>query len=64
MLREDEVDDVLDAIRKHFYERLTVWECGFIDNVKAARDDGQKLTPTQRTKLDEIFEKVSNHGRG
>lgn len=63
-LRDDEVDDVIEAIATHYADRLSTWENGFMDSVSRARDDGRALTDTQKAKLDEIFERVSNGGRG
>lgn len=63
-LRDDEVEDVVEAIETHFSDRLSDWEMGFMESIRSRIDSGQGLTDGQRTKLDQIFEKVSNQGRG
>ena len=63
-LRDDEVDDVIETIETHFFSRLTSWEIGFMDSIRNQIDNHRGLTNGQKTKLDEIFERVSNQGRG
>lgn len=64
MLRDDEVGDILETIETHFADRLNDWEFGFIDSITQRLEDGHSLTRGQKEKLDEVFERVSNQGRG
>lgn len=43
-------------------ERLTDWERGFIDGIKARVTAGQGLTTKQRETLDEIWERATAKG--
>lgn len=63
MLRDDEVEEVLDALEAHYGERLTEWERRFVNSVRDQFDEHGRLTDKQRTKLDEVFERVSGGGR-
>jgi len=40
-------------------EGLTQWEMGFADSVDRWVESGRRLTPAQRTKIDEILRRVS-----
>ncbi len=60
-LSNAEVDDVLDAIEKHFADRLTSWETDFIESISAQWEQAMFLTAKQREKLEEIFERFA-HG--
>lgn len=64
MLRDDEVAEVLETIETHFADRLNDWEAGFIDSITRRLGEGKSLTDGQKKKLDEVFERVSNQGRG
>lgn len=60
----DETGDVIEAIQKHFADRLSVWETEFIESVAEQHEAGRALSPRQLEKLSEIFEKASRGGRG
>lgn len=63
-LRDTEVDDVLDTIEKHFSDRLSDWEAQFIESLQKQREYGKALSEKQKAKLDDVFERASNGGRG
>lgn len=63
-LRDDEVEDVVETIETHFSGRLNDWETGFMESIRSQIDNGRSLTDNQKIKLDQIFERVSNQGRG
>ena len=64
MLRDDEVDAVVEVLQTHFHDRLSEWETGFVQSVGEQRDAGRDLTDKQKAKLDEVFERAANHGKG
>lgn len=61
---KDENQEVVDAIEAHYADRLSEWEVGFVDSISRQIGEGKSLTPLQQQKLDEVFERVSNKGRG
>lgn len=63
-MNDDEVSDILDVIEKHFADRLSDWEMGFVESITSQVENGKALTEKQRAKLDQVFERVSNKGRG
>ena len=56
MLRDDEVEEVLDWIERHCGPQLTDWEFRFIEDVRRRWDRDGSLSPGTLAKLDEIFE--------
>lgn len=60
----DRHHEVLSTIETHFSDRLNDWEAGFIDSITRQLGVGKSLTDGQKKKLDEVFERVSNQGRG
>lgn len=60
----DDPAEVIATIEAHYADRLGDWEAQFLDSISRQLEDGRPLTPRQQQKLDEIFERVSNGGRG
>ena len=63
MIDNEDVDDVLDALRRHYAHRLSEWENGFVASVSEQWEEKDGLTDKQRGKLEEIFDRVSGGGR-
>ena len=61
-LEPDEVEDVLEALRTHFVERLSPWEYDFLESVSRQWEEKGSLTDKQREKLDQIFERFARGG--
>jgi hypothetical protein len=59
-LAEDQLQLVDDCEQRE--SRLTDWERGFVDNVKARLEAGRPLTPLQVKTLDEIWERATARG--
>ena len=59
-----EASEVVEAIEKHFSDYLSDWEASFVDDLARRLGAGYALTPRQCEKLDEVFERVSDGGRG
>lgn len=62
MLRDDEVDDVIEALENHFSERLSPWEAEFLESVSERWEQQRRLSDAQRAKLDQIFERFARSG--
>lgn len=58
-LENEEVEDVLAALRDHFLDRLSPWEYTFVESVSHQWDEKGSLTDKQREKLDQIFERFA-----
>lgn len=54
---DKEVDDVMEQIEKRASERLNDWEASFMDSLRNQWDETRSLSPRQKAKLDQIFEK-------
>lgn len=42
--------------------RLTDWECGFVDSLQRQLVEGRRPTEKQKARLDEIWEKATAKG--
>ena len=63
MIENEDVDDVVDALQRHYRERLSDWEERFVASVSEQWEDRGTFTDKQRTKLEDIFDRVSGGGR-
>jgi len=54
---------LLDALTQHYTDRLTPWEVDFVNDMENLVDAGRLLSPRRLTKLEEIFDRVSQRGR-
>jgi len=43
-------------------ERLTDWECSFVDSIKTQIAQGRRLSPKQIERLDECWERATARG--
>lgn len=43
-------------------ERLTDWECGFIDSLRRQIESGRRPTPKQIETLDNVWSKATERG--
>ncbi|MGK2884397.1 MAG: hypothetical protein ACSLE8_06410 [Rhodococcus sp. (in: high G+C Gram-positive bacteria)] len=57
----DDADDMLDDCENRS-ERLSDWELGFIDSLKAQRYEGKSLTQSQYDKLEEVWRRATAKG--
>ena len=63
MIENEDVDDVVDALQRHYRERLSEWETQFVSSVAEQWEERGELTEKQRAKLEEVFDRVSGGGR-
>lgn len=59
----DDVDDVIDALQRHYADQLSEWEESFLESIAEQWEDRVALTVKQREKLEQIFDRVSQGGR-
>lgn len=59
MLDDDEIDEAISRIQRHYRDRLTEWEEEFIENIAQLRLAGRELSDGRRKKLEEIFDKCA-----
>lgn len=57
----DEYVTMLDDCEKRS-ERLTDWECGFVDSLQRQLAEGRRPTPKQIETLDSVWEKATARG--
>ena len=63
-LRDDEISETIDMLKRHFVHQLSTWECDFLESVSDQWEARRYLTGPQRDKLDEIAERCArSHGR-
>ena len=63
MIENEDVDDIVDALRRHYHERLSEWETKFVSSVVEQWEERGELTEKQRAKLEEVFDRVSGGGQ-
>lgn len=58
MPEDDDIGQMLDDVESRSH-KLNEWENGFIDSISKYYAEHSRLTPPQKTKLDEIWERVT-----
>lgn len=57
----EDIEDMIDDC-EHRSERLSDWECSFIDSIQTQRAEGKSLSTAQYEKLEEVWERATAKG--
>ena len=62
-ISDAEVDEYVLTLLRHFLDRLSEWEDGFVRSLQIQRERGRIVTDKQRKCLNDIVERVARqHG--
>lgn len=64
MITDDDAREFCDTLTRHFAERLSDWEAGFVRSLQSSLRQGRALTDKQRAKLDDIIERCATAYKG